>query len=146
MIWEPSFCFKNPIALGYTKGHFTALVPLEQTDVVTYVTSHSTSNMGGAVSQLENSEQNNQQLFYLPLANNEGKLLPVHFLNSSELGRERTILRQYLNLDCMILQGNNCGLIVAQQRVCKYWMTSTTTTTTTRNNVEFNFNVYFISH
>ena len=40
----------------------------------------------------------NHQTFYLPLANNEGHLLPVHFLTSTELGRERTILKQYLNL------------------------------------------------
>lgn len=81
LIWEPSFCFKSPIALGYTRGHFTALVPLERNDVVTYTMSN--SNVG-AVSQLDNSEQN-QQIFYLPLANNEGQLLPVHFLNSSEV-------------------------------------------------------------
>lgn len=117
LIWEPSFCFKSPIALGYTRGHFTALVPMEKSDVVTYVSSHSNSNLG-AVSQLDNSEQN-QSVFYLPLTNNEGQLLPVHFLNSSELGRERSILRQYLNLDCMILQGSNCGMFVAQQRVVK---------------------------
>lgn len=83
LIWEPNFCFKSPIALGYTRGHFTALVPLEKSDVVTYVSSNSNSNVG-AVSQLENSEQN-QQVFYLPLTNKERQLLPVHFLNSSEV-------------------------------------------------------------
>jgi hypothetical protein len=29
-LWEPSFCFKNPIVLGYTRGHFTALVHMER--------------------------------------------------------------------------------------------------------------------
>ena len=29
MLWEASFCWKSPIALGYTRGHFTALVPME---------------------------------------------------------------------------------------------------------------------
>ncbi|ODN01147.1 Ubiquitin thioesterase trabid [Orchesella cincta] len=27
--WEHSFCWKWPIALGYTRGHFSALVPME---------------------------------------------------------------------------------------------------------------------
>lgn len=29
LLWEPSFCWKSPIALGYTRGHFSALVPVE---------------------------------------------------------------------------------------------------------------------
>ena len=37
LIWEPSFCFKSPIALGYTRGHFTALVPFEKSEVITYM-------------------------------------------------------------------------------------------------------------
>ena len=90
LIWEPSFCSKSPIALGYTRGHFTALVPLERHEITTYVSnggSNSNNNLVGAVSQLDNSSDtpNNHQIFYLPLANNEGQLLPVHFLTSSEV-------------------------------------------------------------
>ena len=29
LLWEPSFCSRSPIALGYTRGHFCALVPPE---------------------------------------------------------------------------------------------------------------------
>lgn len=29
MLWDPSFCSKSPICLGYTRGHFSALVPIE---------------------------------------------------------------------------------------------------------------------
>uniref|UniRef100_A0A0V0J8N7 ubiquitinyl hydrolase 1 n=1 Tax=Schistocephalus solidus TaxID=70667 RepID=A0A0V0J8N7_SCHSO len=29
LLWERSFCSRNPLALGYTRGHFTALVPVE---------------------------------------------------------------------------------------------------------------------
>ena len=29
LLWEQSFCWKNPICLGYTRGHFSALVPME---------------------------------------------------------------------------------------------------------------------
>jgi hypothetical protein len=200
LIWEPSFCFKTPIALGYTRGHFTALVPLERTPEIVYpyyhssymsssnniasgcgaATSIATSsnnsatsttptnnnasnnlinhnnisnsstnlanggfNVGGAANNLSNSNNNlngsnnnlsniqkdnidnkinnnsdnvnststtanndssnssnstvgavsyvdynenqQQQIFYLPLTNNEGQLLPIHFLNSSEV-------------------------------------------------------------
>lgn len=136
LIWEANFCFKSPIALGYTRGHFTALVPLERSEVINYnadLTTNATTNntndnsnssnmeAGAVSSQIDYIEQqNNQQVFYLPLANSEGQLLPIHFLNSSELGRERTILRQYLNLDCLVMPGNNCGLFVAQQRVGKF--------------------------
>lgn len=29
LLWEPEFCSKSPLCLGYTRGHFSALVPLE---------------------------------------------------------------------------------------------------------------------
>ncbi|KAF4533526.1 hypothetical protein B566_EDAN001011 [Ephemera danica] len=29
LLLEPSFCSKSPLALGYTRGHFSALVPME---------------------------------------------------------------------------------------------------------------------
>ncbi|RNA00111.1 Ubiquitin thioesterase Zranb1, partial [Brachionus plicatilis] len=150
LIWEASFCFKSPIALGYTKGHFTALVALDRPDIFMPINvnssnnpgnvnidnlncsssansnsssstssnaNSSTSNMLGAVSAYDHINENQNQTFYLPLTNSDGKLLPVHFLTTSEIGRERSILRQYLNLDCLVLSGSNCGLIVAQQRV-----------------------------
>jgi hypothetical protein len=151
LIWEPNFCFKSPIALGYTRGHFTALVPFEKSEVITYMACNTSNNefdnendfendgctgggpstssnnkkndqtiLGAVSSTSENNEQQQQQqTFYLPLTNNEGHLLPVHFLTSAELGRERSILKQYLNLDCIVLPGSNCGLLVAQQRVAK---------------------------
>lgn len=165
LIWEPSFCFKNPIALGYTRGHFTALVPLDRAEIFAFMppvsgttsasqgpanssssssssnpvnsplssgpnpmSSNSSSNiMNGTecnISPMANSGNNpstsanqstnptiatnsstnissstttlgamsnldyesiSQQLFYLPLTNSEGHLLPVHFLTSSEV-------------------------------------------------------------
>jgi hypothetical protein len=155
LIWEPKFCFKTPIALGYTKGHFSALVHQEQTNEhVTFVINNNPVNckndicnnnnnninndldsnindknnnnnnnnnnnkndennnasgntnlnkndkfnninidinkssgyytIGGAVSQIESTE-NQQQIFHLPLSNNEGQLLPIHFLSGSEV-------------------------------------------------------------
>lgn len=119
LIWEPSFCFKSPIALGYTKGHFTALVALDRPDIFMPINlnssnnpgnvnidnmnssnstnsnnnttssnaNSSTSNMLGAVSvsSYDYMNDNQNQIFYLPLTNSEGKLLPVHFLTSSEV-------------------------------------------------------------
>lgn len=29
LLWEPEFCSKSPLCLGYTRGHFSALVPIE---------------------------------------------------------------------------------------------------------------------
>ncbi|KAL7064579.1 hypothetical protein AAHC03_04677 [Spirometra sp. Aus1] len=29
LLWDRSFCSRNPLALGYTRGHFTALLPVE---------------------------------------------------------------------------------------------------------------------
>ncbi len=92
LIWEPSFCFKSPIALGYTRGHFTALVPLERSEVIAYTHGNSNTNVGAA-SPLENNEMNSQN-FYLPLANNEGQLLPVHFLNRTEVIYENRLINR----------------------------------------------------
>ncbi|CAF0858546.1 unnamed protein product [Didymodactylos carnosus] len=30
LLWEPNFCFKSPICLGYTRNHFSALVPMQE--------------------------------------------------------------------------------------------------------------------
>ncbi len=43
LLWEPSFCCRSPIALGYTRGHFSALVAPEPA-------SASASSVGGAAS------------------------------------------------------------------------------------------------
>ena len=29
LLWDSSFCYRSPLALGYTRGHFCALVPPE---------------------------------------------------------------------------------------------------------------------
>lgn len=73
LLWERSFCWRNPIALGYTRGHFSALVPME-TDL---------DNDQGAGANLDNGEV--LQHAYLPLMDTEGKLLPLHFLTGSEV-------------------------------------------------------------
>ncbi|KAF5303481.1 hypothetical protein FQA39_LY09944 [Lamprigera yunnana] len=95
LLWEQSFCIRTPIALGYTRGHFSALVPLEPYS-----------------SRLDRSQTHPDELqsIFLPLMDRERKLLHVHFLTGSELGREETILRQWL--DVCESEG---GILVAQQ-------------------------------
>ena len=73
LLWEQSFCWKSPLALGYTRGHFSALVPLE-TD--------SDDNLG-AGANLDTSDDT--QIVYLPLTDSTGKVLPVHFITPLEV-------------------------------------------------------------
>lgn len=94
--WEQSFCIKSPIALGYTRGHFSALVPTEP------------------YSRIEASRDEAEDVTFLPLMDCESKLLPIHFLTQAEMGREETIMRQWLDV-CM----TEGGLLVAQQKLRK---------------------------
>lgn len=75
LLWEKSFCWKSPIVLGYTRGHFSALVAME------------TEQHGavGAGAHIDNSDETH--VTYLPLVDHELKLLPVHFLNATEVRR-----------------------------------------------------------
>lgn len=90
------FCIKSPIALGYTRGHFSALVPTEP------------------YSRIEASRDDSEDVTFLPLMDCESKLLPIHFLTQAEMGREETIMRQWL--DVCVTEG---GLLVAQQKLRK---------------------------
>ena len=72
LLWDPSFCWKSPITLGYTRGHFSALVPME-TDLDKNI---------GAGAMLDNIEE---KVFYLPLIDKDGIQLPLHFLTQSQV-------------------------------------------------------------
>lgn len=67
LLWEQSFCIKSPIALGYTRGHFSALVPTEP------------------YSRIDAARVDTEDLTFLPLMDIEHKLLPIHFLTQSEV-------------------------------------------------------------
>ena len=73
LLWEPSFCWKSPITLGYTRGHFSALVPMEM---------ESDDNQGAGANLNTDDET---QTVYLPLTDFEGKLLPIHFITPLEV-------------------------------------------------------------
>jgi ubiquitin thioesterase ZRANB1 len=73
LLWEQSFCWKTPLALGYTRGHFCALVAME----------NDAYDRQGAGAKVQHP--NECQMVYLPLTDFKGKLLPIHFLPSSEV-------------------------------------------------------------
>lgn len=104
LLWEQSFCVRSPLALGYTRGHFSALVSMEPYSRL------EGGNAGGA----NNLGPDELQVTFLPLMDRDRKLLPVHFLTQAELGREESILRQWL--DVCVTEG---GILVAQQRLHK---------------------------
>ncbi|XP_059469066.1 ubiquitin thioesterase trabid [Neocloeon triangulifer] len=100
LLWDRSFCHKSPLALGYTRGHFSALVPIEP-----YM------NPIRGATPVTNDDL---QVTFLPLQSHDRKLLPVHFLTHAEVGMEEALLRQWL--DVCVTEG---GLLVAQQRLDK---------------------------
>ena len=61
LLWEANFCWRSPLALGYTRGHFSALVGIRSVNV-----SHG-------------------QGIYLPLVDYQGHTLPVHYLTEQEV-------------------------------------------------------------
>ena len=108
-MWEPSFCSRSPIALGYTRGHFCALVPPEPT------TNHnldiSALNQGGGAT----SNDAQGKCSYLPLMSYDQKVLPIHFLGEADgLGQEEAVLRRWLDVGV-----TSRGLWVAQMRIQK---------------------------
>ncbi|KAK7918802.1 hypothetical protein WMY93_010086 [Mugilogobius chulae] len=101
LLWEQSFCWKSPIALGYTRGHFSALVSME-TDGY--------DNRGAGA----NLNSDDLAVTLLPLVDSDRKLLPVHFLSAQEMGSEdqqERLLRSWL--DCCVTEG---GTLAAMQK------------------------------
>ncbi|CAH0556130.1 unnamed protein product [Brassicogethes aeneus] len=103
LLWEQSFCVRTPLALGYTRGHFSALVPTEPY-----------SRLDARPPPAHANIVAHEQSTFLPLMDRDRKLLPVHFLTEAELGREEAILRQWL--DVLETEG---GILVAQQLLTK---------------------------
>ncbi|CAL8368932.1 unnamed protein product, partial [Gadus morhua 'NCC'] len=72
LLWEQSFCWKSPIALGYTRGHFSALVAMENDGF----------DNRGAGANLNTDDD--VTVTFLPLVDSERKLLHIHFLSAQE--------------------------------------------------------------
>ncbi|XP_043782026.1 ubiquitin thioesterase ZRANB1 isoform X4 [Cervus elaphus] len=75
LLWEQSFCWKSPIALGYTRGHFSALVAMENDGY---------GNRGAGANL---NTDDDVTITFLPLVDSERKLLHVHFLSAQEVTR-----------------------------------------------------------
>ena len=71
LVWESKFCSKSPVALAYTRGHFSALVSLPSPD----------TNEVGAWS----NRSCDSHVTYLPLVDSEGRQLPIHFISEEEV-------------------------------------------------------------
>ncbi|CAB1312705.1 unnamed protein product, partial [Coregonus sp. 'balchen'] len=102
LLWEQSFCWKSPIALGYTRGHFSALVAMENDGF----------DNRGAGANLNTDDD--VTVTFLPLVDSERKLLHIHFLSAQEMGNEEQqekLLREWL--DCCVTEG---GVLVAMQK------------------------------
>ncbi|XP_032652367.1 ubiquitin thioesterase ZRANB1 isoform X1 [Chelonoidis abingdonii] len=102
LLWEQSFCWKSPIALGYTRGHFSALVAMENDGY---------GNRGAGANL---NTDDDVTITFLPLVDSERKLLHIHFLSAQEIGNEEQqekLLREWL--DCCVTEG---GVFVAMQK------------------------------
>lgn len=77
LLWEQSFCVRTPIALGYTRGHFSALVPMEPE---THPHHHHLNQHHGNI-----DTNDSLQITFLPLMDRDRKILPVHFLTQVEV-------------------------------------------------------------
>ncbi|XP_014222757.1 ubiquitin thioesterase trabid isoform X1 [Trichogramma pretiosum] len=106
LFWDSTFCHRSPIALGYTRGHFSALVPIEPYSSRIPALASNVTGSNSPVTQLQTT--------FMPLMDRERKLLPIHFLIQSELGREEAILKQWM--DVCTTEG---GILVAQQKLHK---------------------------
>lgn len=147
LLWDTNFCSKSPICLGFTRNHFSALVPMQERIHMASSLSRSSSPLihnqdndmhsrplpSSPSGNPQSNENSDTQIFYHPLMDCDGNLLPVHFLTSSEvcsskaseeeeikrvksfqIGHEHAILHQWL--DCGFTSN---GLLVAKQKVGK---------------------------
>lgn len=89
LLWEQSFCWKSPIALGYTRGHFSALVAMENDGY---------GNRGAGANL---NTDDDVTVTFLPLVDSERKLLHIHFLSAQEV-RETSGLWWWLCHSCLL--------------------------------------------
>ncbi|KAJ7378445.1 Tumor necrosis factor, alpha-induced protein 3 [Desmophyllum pertusum] len=85
LLWDSVDCVKSPLVIGYSNGHFTAVVSIEDGKLDLGIENQpapSSTNCTHAV----------------PLVKYDGMQLPVHFLHDHEVPLASDRLRQYL--DC----------------------------------------------
>lgn len=96
LLWEQSFCWKSPIALGYTRGHFSALVAMENDGY----------DNRGAGANLNTDD--NVTVTFLPLVDSERKLLRIHFLSAQEVGPD-TVMYSRSSYFWVLFSKQRCG-------------------------------------
>jgi len=101
LLWEPAFCYRSPVALGYTRGHFCALLPPEP-------------DTGRLLGAARAPSPQSASCNYLPLVNSDREILPLHFTSRTEVGEEESLLRQWLDVGF-----TESGIMVAQQPVTR---------------------------
>ncbi|OWR52070.1 ubiquitin thioesterase trabid-like [Danaus plexippus] len=104
LLWEPEFCSKSPLCLGYTRGHFSALVSVEPYSQRDHYICREPADDG-------------EDVTYLPLTDAEGKLLPVHFLTVDELAAEEALVRRWTGARGGAAAGGAGGALAAEQRL-----------------------------
>ena len=82
LLWDSSFCWHTPIALAYTRGHFSALVSMASSQI---------SEAG-----VWSNRSCDSHVTYLPLVDSEGRMLPIHFLTEQEVKPILLIILQKL--------------------------------------------------
>ena len=97
LLWEQSFCWKSPIALGYTRGHFSALVAMENDGY---------GNRGAGANL---NTDDDVTITFLPLVDSERKLLHVHFLSAQEVRRPSLALATYIKWQRYLCQSPACA-------------------------------------
>ncbi len=109
LLWEQSFCWKSPIALGYTRGHFSALVAMENDGF----------DNRGAGANLNTDDD--VTVTFLPLVDSERKLLHIHFLSAQEVRTSPTVF--LFNLWLMFWFFFVTGMFTLQgvSPLCQHW-------------------------
>lgn len=108
LLWDREFCYKSPVALGYTRGHFSALIPPEPETVC--------RGAGGGQPEPRPHREYTQPTkdCFLPLMTRDRALLPVHFLTKAEEGRDEQIMRDWMDVGV-----TESGLLVAQLTISR---------------------------
>ncbi len=86
LLWESSFCWKTPIALAYTRGHFSALVAMAP-------------SLQSGSGRCSNQSTQPSHVIYMPLVDSEGRILCVHYLNEQEVSTVVTVI--FLSCDTL---------------------------------------------
>lgn len=111
LLWEQSFCWKSPIALGYTRGHFSALVAMENDGF----------DNRGAGANLNTDDD--VTVTFLPLVDSERKLLHIHFLSAQEVRTSPTV-----STDSFVcLFKCTCFFVMGMKHLCKRFLLSVST-------------------